>query len=505
MRHLLAGFARDGKSVAVITQRIPGSRLPKREDIDGIDVRRVGSARLFTVQPKLAQVAFFGVALMTVVALRPRVLVSLQMGSASVAASLGARLFRVRHIVRLTGGGTATSRSEPIARAKSPVGRAVVRLLSTRRTTLVAPAQHLLDDFSEVFPRFKGRKIRIINGVRPVAAVDAPISEVVWYARSGSEKTSAAFVEVAERLPDVAFTVMGAAMPHQAPDNVTFLGWRDDPEAVLAQHRVLLNTSLVEGMPNTVLQAVAGGCRVVGLDNAGMREVREMFPDVVRVVPPGDSEGLAQAVREALSVRPEGRPRVPTIDDVEQRWLGLLEESEKNGHMSERRKSVGSILWWLVYAALASRLPSWSKRAKRFRVFCARRFCADVHPSANINKGARLGWATVIGAHGGVGEGSILSGSVTIGPHVTMGPGCRFITGDHPVPPDGGSFRDMKSVHKPIRVEEDAFLGAGVMILPGVTIGRGAAVGAGAVVAKDVAPGATVVGNPAREIRRREV
>ena len=47
------------------------------------------------------------------------------------------------------------------------------------------------------------------------------------------------------------------------------------------------------------------------------------------------------------------------------------------------------------------------------------------------------------------------------------------------------------------------FVGAGATILSGVCVGDGAVVGAGAVVAKDVRPYAVVVGNPAREVRRR--
>ncbi|MEU4361966.1 DapH/DapD/GlmU-related protein [Promicromonospora sp. NPDC023987] len=52
---------------------------------------------------------------------------------------------------------------------------------------------------------------------------------------------------------------------------------------------------------------------------------------------------------------------------------------------------------------------------------------------------------------------------------------------------------------RPPRVEAGAKVGTGVVLLPGVIIGAGALVGAGSVVTRDVAPGTTVFGNPARE------
>jgi acetyltransferase-like isoleucine patch superfamily enzyme len=51
-------------------------------------------------------------------------------------------------------------------------------------------------------------------------------------------------------------------------------------------------------------------------------------------------------------------------------------------------------------------------------------------------------------------------------------------------------------------IRRGASIGAGAVVLPGVTIGEGAMVGAGAVVVDDVEPGVVVVGNPARVVRR---
>jgi len=53
-------------------------------------------------------------------------------------------------------------------------------------------------------------------------------------------------------------------------------------------------------------------------------------------------------------------------------------------------------------------------------------------------------------------------------------------------------------------VSEGVVIGAGAIILPGITIGKNSIIGAGAVVTKDVPDGMTVVGNPAKKIERRK-
>jgi maltose O-acetyltransferase len=157
----------------------------------------------------------------------------------------------------------------------------------------------------------------------------------------------------------------------------------------------------------------------------------------------------------------------------------------------------------LLYYGLVSYLPYKIPGSRRFRSWLVHQYAPGVSPKAVINRRARIGAGAKIAPHAGVGEGSLIPSQVTLYPHVTMGPTCVFITGTHPVPPDGGYFRDMRPVHKPIVVEEDVFIGYGCTILPGVRIGRGAAVGAASVVSKDVPAGATVVGNPARVVKQR--
>lgn len=87
--------------------------------------------------------------------------------------------------------------------------------------------------------------------------------------------------------------------------------------------------------------------------------------------------------------------------------------------------------------------------------------------------------------------------SIRIGADVQIGPRVCFETINHgPARPDG----PRGSTSSPIVIEDKVWIGCGAIILPGVTVGVGANVAAGAVVTKDVPPGVTVGGVPARII-----
>jgi maltose O-acetyltransferase len=102
------------------------------------------------------------------------------------------------------------------------------------------------------------------------------------------------------------------------------------------------------------------------------------------------------------------------------------------------------------------------------------------------------------------------SNIITFGDFVAVGPNVQFITDTHPVRPEDrfipSNEGDTLPFHVvcyglPITIHDYVWIGAGAIILPGVTIGVGAVVGAGSVVTKDVAPRMIVVGNPARPLR----
>lgn len=95
------------------------------------------------------------------------------------------------------------------------------------------------------------------------------------------------------------------------------------------------------------------------------------------------------------------------------------------------------------------------------------------------------------------------AGGIVIGKHVGIGPGVKILTSAHVLDDVGKPILHAPLACAAVCVEEGADLGAGCILLPGVTIGRGAQVGAGAVVTCNIPEFAVAAGVPARTLRLR--
>ena len=88
---------------------------------------------------------------------------------------------------------------------------------------------------------------------------------------------------------------------------------------------------------------------------------------------------------------------------------------------------------------------------------------------------------------------------VVVGDDVQIGPYVQLLTATHPV--EAEARREKWESAQPISIGDNVWLGGGVVVCPGVTIGADTVVGAGAVVTRDLPKRVLAVGNPARIIR----
>lgn len=169
--------------------------------------------------------------------------------------------------------------------------------------------------------------------------------------------------------------------------------------------------------------------------------------------------------------------------------------------------------WYAFYYGFAQHLPA-SYRFQpigKFAQWCRATACKRIFrvcgQRVNIEKGTNFytGWEIEIGDDSSLGINAMLPYDLKVGKDVMMGPEVimvgeqhRFARRDVPMRLQGYDR------YPPIRIEDDVWIGARAIVMPGVTIGKGAIIGAGAVVTKDVPAFAICGGNPARLIRFRD-
>ena len=159
-------------------------------------------------------------------------------------------------------------------------------------------------------------------------------------------------------------------------------------------------------------------------------------------------------------------------------------------------------LYQFLFKKLIRHTP---EKWRGIRAFFVRKYTKKVGAKISIGRKCFIHKNTVIGDCSGVGYMCEINNGVTIGKNVMMGPYVVFYTQNHNTSnPDIPMREQGMSELKPITIEDDVWIGARVIVLPGVTIGKGSIVGAGAVVSKDVPPYSVFVGNPGRVVKNRK-
>lgn len=85
---------------------------------------------------------------------------------------------------------------------------------------------------------------------------------------------------------------------------------------------------------------------------------------------------------------------------------------------------------------------------------------------------------------------------IYVGDYTMFGPGVIIATAGHPILPELRS--DGYQYNMPVRIGKNCWLGAGVIVMPGVTIGDNTVIGAGSIVTRDIPSGVVAFGNPCR-------
>lgn len=120
-----------------------------------------------------------------------------------------------------------------------------------------------------------------------------------------------------------------------------------------------------------------------------------------------------------------------------------------------------------------------------------------IEPPLYVNWGSRIALGDHVYANTGL---TVIDDTfVTIGSHVMLGPRVTISAASHPVDPE--LRRQAYQYDLPVVLEENVWVGAGVTILPGVTIGKNSVIGAGSVVDRDIPPDVVAAGVPCRVLR----
>ncbi len=154
----------------------------------------------------------------------------------------------------------------------------------------------------------------------------------------------------------------------------------------------------------------------------------------------------------------------------------------------------------LVFEYNNTRPKEFEKKARLLKeMFAEIGECTYIDAPLHANYG---GGHTHLGSHVYANTNLTLvdDGEIYVGDYTMIGPNVVLATAGHPICPElrekGYQF------NLPIHIGKNCWLGAGAIVLPGVSVGDNTVIGAGSVVTKDIPSGVVAVGNPCRVLRK---
>lgn len=289
-------------------------------------------------------------------------------------------------------------------------------------------------------------------------------------------------------------------------DNVAFLGqinrdniidWYDKSDCF-----VMISDHEVFGL--VYLEAMSRGCITIAGDNGGMVGIIE---DGVNgfLCKPGDSETLAAIIRQINNMTVKERQEMSR--KARQTALEFTDSKVAQHYIENVTKSAS-----VDYRSMVKVVPMGGgktfiinklKKLKR-RFYIWKLGLKHVDKTFLANKGASISKDFCAGAYSYVGGHSTICPKVTIGNFTMLAHDVMILGGDHNYKVAGvPTVFAGRDVTRPTNIGDDVWVGAGSIIMAGVTIGDGAIIAAGSVVTKDVEAYCIYGGTPAKKIKER--
>ena len=351
---------------------------------------------------------------------------------------------------------------------------------------------------------------------------DSPIKDFVYVGRLAMYKHPQVIPEALHKVygkDDFSLTFIGkkeaAYQPTQEvcdrysiSDKVSFLGqinrddiieWYDKSDCF-----VMISDHEVFGL--VYLEAMSRGCIAIAGDNGGMVGIIEHGVNGF-LCKPGDADALAEIIKQINAMSNEERREMSR--KARQTALEFTDNKVAQYYL-ENVTSLTAI----DYKAMKEIIPATNGGYKwqiineikilRHRFYIWKQGLKNVDKTFLANKGASISKDFRAGAYSYVGPHSSICPNVTIGNFTMIAHNVMILGGDHKYQVAGTpTVFAGRPITKPTNIGDDVWVGAGSIIMAGITIGDGAIIAAGSVVTKDVEAYCIYGGNPAKKIKDR--